>query len=319
MPAAPRHRAMTLNQLEYFTAVCRSHSINKAASELFVSQPTISVALRDLESEFSIKLFHHGKNRLTLTQDGEVFYQKAEHLLTQVHAFSRAFTRRAQPRVLRIGFDSVFGPSLLPDFYAALRKESDLPLSFIECGTEKAAALLDSDELDAAFLSLDFYSTDKFESLAMVEEEYVFCIPKTHPLSQEEAITFEMLKEEPLLVFGTGAFTRGTASGSIDSLARGIAARFQTMGIRPNIHLETNQLSTLEAFLQGGRAGAFLPSTLPLDRQDLVLLPIKPRLSHRLGLAWKKGQLPHDQLAQFLEFARKYQVPAKGWETSECT
>ena len=47
---------MTLTQLEYFCTVCRYHSITKAAAALYVSQPTISTSIRDLENEFHLKL-----------------------------------------------------------------------------------------------------------------------------------------------------------------------------------------------------------------------------------------------------------------------
>ena len=72
---------MTLNQLEYFCAVCRYHSITRAAESLFVSQPTISASIRNLEKEFHLRLFTHGQNRITLTNDGSLFYKKAEYVL----------------------------------------------------------------------------------------------------------------------------------------------------------------------------------------------------------------------------------------------
>ena len=72
---------MTLNQLEYFCAVCRTRSIARASEELFVSSPTISVSIRDLENEFKLRLFVHEKNRIYLTGEGEAFYKKAEEVL----------------------------------------------------------------------------------------------------------------------------------------------------------------------------------------------------------------------------------------------
>ena len=72
---------MTLNQLRYFCTAAQYHSITQAAKSLFVTQPTISIAIRELEKEFSISLFHTTKNRLELTADGEYFYQKAYHIL----------------------------------------------------------------------------------------------------------------------------------------------------------------------------------------------------------------------------------------------
>lgn len=67
---------MTLNQLRYFCTASRCHSITKAAEELYVTQPTISMAIRDLEIEFGISLFSRKGNQLSLTQEGESFYKK---------------------------------------------------------------------------------------------------------------------------------------------------------------------------------------------------------------------------------------------------
>ena len=76
---------MKLIQLEYFCAVSRYHSITQAAQKLYVTQPAISSAIRELEKEFSINLFTRSKNHLTLTTEGEAFYQKASTLLATIH------------------------------------------------------------------------------------------------------------------------------------------------------------------------------------------------------------------------------------------
>ena len=74
---------MKIVQLEYFCAATRLHSITQAAAELYVTQPAISTAIKELEKEFSINLFTRTKNHLSLTKEGEVFYQKAQKLLAE--------------------------------------------------------------------------------------------------------------------------------------------------------------------------------------------------------------------------------------------
>ena len=64
---------MKIIQLEYFCAVSRYHSITQAAQNLYVTQPAISNAIRELEKEFSICLFSRTKNHMTLTKEGEQF------------------------------------------------------------------------------------------------------------------------------------------------------------------------------------------------------------------------------------------------------
>ena len=71
---------MTLNQLRYFCTASRCHSITKAAEELYVTQPTVSTAIRDLEIEFGISLFYRKGNQLILTGEGETLYEKANYI-----------------------------------------------------------------------------------------------------------------------------------------------------------------------------------------------------------------------------------------------
>ena len=83
---------MKLVQLEYFCAVCRYHSITRAAEELYVTQPTISVAIRELEKELKLRLFHHEKNRISIAQEGEAFYRRAEAVLKETRAMVTEFS-----------------------------------------------------------------------------------------------------------------------------------------------------------------------------------------------------------------------------------
>lgn len=68
--------SMTLTQLEYFCMVCRYHSITRAADALYVSQPTISTSIRDLEKEFHLKLFNHGKTEFPSPKTVRLFIRK---------------------------------------------------------------------------------------------------------------------------------------------------------------------------------------------------------------------------------------------------
>lgn len=79
---------MKIIQLEYFCAVCRYHSITQAAQKLYVTQPAISNAIKELEKEFSISLFARTKNHMSLTKEGEIFYQKASKLLDTINQTS---------------------------------------------------------------------------------------------------------------------------------------------------------------------------------------------------------------------------------------
>lgn len=113
---------MKIIQLEYFSAVCRYHSITQAAQKLYVTQPAISNAIRELEKEFSISLFSRTKNHMVLTKEGEEFYQKASVLLNNIHeTTSELYDLGKQITPIRIGIppllSTVFFPDMLTAFY----------------------------------------------------------------------------------------------------------------------------------------------------------------------------------------------------------
>lgn len=82
---------MKLTQLEYFCVAARYHNITKTAKELFVTQPSVSNAIKSLEEEFGVNLFYRHNNKLTLTPEGEKFYKSAEELLAHADAVTSEF------------------------------------------------------------------------------------------------------------------------------------------------------------------------------------------------------------------------------------
>lgn len=77
---------MKLTQLEYFCTAVECQSITAAAKKLYVTQPAISGAIRELEKEFSVSLFSHARNKMTLTDEGRIFYERSEQLLREAES-----------------------------------------------------------------------------------------------------------------------------------------------------------------------------------------------------------------------------------------
>lgn len=83
---------MKIVQLEYFCAVARLHSITQAAAELYVTQPAVSSAIKELEKEFNVSLFNRSKNHLTLTKEGELFSRKLKSFSPSTNKRLTSFT-----------------------------------------------------------------------------------------------------------------------------------------------------------------------------------------------------------------------------------
>lgn len=291
---------MTLTQLEYFCSVCRYHSITRAAEELFVSQPTISIAIRDLEQEFHLRLFNHGKNRISLTEDGEAFYKKAEHIVQQSQDMLTEFAALGQNvRPLRIGIppllSTVFFPRIIDQFHA----KHEIPVELYEYGSSKACSLVDSEELDLALVNMDFYNIDKFNHHVMMEDHCVFCVSRTHRFADRTSISISDMENEPILLFNTDSFLNQTVN-----------ARFRALGITPEVLMHSSQLYTILNFVRGGNCGAFLYSTIAVNPRDFVEIPIEPDMTSKFGIIWKKGVFIPNRLNKFIDFIKSYDVTA---------
>ena len=289
---------MTLTQLEYFCTVCRYHSITRAAEALYVSQPTISTSIRDLEKEFHLRLFNHGKNRISLTKDGEAFYQKAEYILRQTQELYTDFSNIEENRhPLRIGIPPMISTVFFPRVTDQFQEKYNIPIQLFEYGSIRARTLIDNEQLDVAMANMDFYNLDKYNSYIMMEDRYVYCVSRNHRYAGEKEITMEMLKDEPIILFNTDSVQTQT-----------VITRLRSAGITPNVRMYSSQLVTVLNFVRGGNCGAFLYSSLAANPRDFIEIPVAPEITSKFGIIWKKGIFVPDQLTKFVKFIQEYDV-----------
>ena len=131
------------NQLEYFCTAVRCQSLTQAAKKLYVTQPAISGAIRELEKEFSVNLFSHTRSKLVLTEDGQRFYERAEQLLRDVEtAKLQLHDLGGSRQPVCVGIPPLWGTTFFPDLLHDFReKYPDIRLTFYEYGSARAAAL----------------------------------------------------------------------------------------------------------------------------------------------------------------------------------
>ena len=203
---------MKIIQLEYFCAVSRYHSITQAAQKLFVTQPAISTAIKELEKEFSVNLFVRSKNHLTLTTEGEIFYQKAQELLQSIEQTTeQLYDLGKQIPSVRIGIPPLLSTIYFPDLYLNFKKKyPDIPLELSEYGSIRASRLVQEEQLDVALVNMHFYDIDKMNSCPLRTERIVFCVSKHHHLAKEKQITIEQLKDEPIIMYNTDSVQNTT-------------------------------------------------------------------------------------------------------------
>lgn len=194
---------MTATQLKYFVSVCRTKSISKASEECYITQPAISLSIRELEKEFGVLLFYRRGNRLVLTQEGEKLYEKASKVLDIYEELESDMSECRKKRIaLRIGIAPLLSIVYFPRIIDEIKKiYPEISIRLFEYGSDRAHDLIFNDELDFALANMEFYDIDKFNSVALSEDKLLFYVSKHHPLACKDRIAIEDIAETPIALF----------------------------------------------------------------------------------------------------------------------
>ncbi|MCK0744714.1 hydrogen peroxide-inducible genes activator [Chromohalobacter nigrandesensis] len=197
---------MTLTELRYIVTLAQEHHFGRAAERCYVSQPTLSVAVKKLEDELGIALFERSKSTVQVTPLGEKIVAQAHRVLEQAGLIKEMATegkdQLASP--LRIGAIYTIGPYLFPHLIPELSRHApQMPLYIEEGLTGDLRRKLRSGELDAVVVALPFNEPDVLTK-AIYEEPFEVLIPAGHPWTRKTAIAKEDLLEEKLLLLGEG-------------------------------------------------------------------------------------------------------------------
>ena len=181
---------MTLAQLRYFCTAARYHSITQAAKALFVTQPTISIAIRELEKEFSLTLFTHSGSQLSLTEEGEIFYNKVSAILADCEDLRADYASSALSKAtVRIGIPPMLSTIFFPELLNAFHDEyPDIWLELQEFGSIRACDLVQNDILDIALINMEIPNVDKFHARLLLSEPLLYCVGRNHPFAGKTEI-----------------------------------------------------------------------------------------------------------------------------------
>ncbi len=288
---------MTLTELRYIVAVAREKHFGRAAEACFVSQPTLSVAIKKLEEELDVKIFERGGSEVSTTPLGEAIVRQAQSVLEQAAAIKEIAQRGKDPLSgpLRLGIIYTIGPYLLPELVRhAIRLTPQMPLMLQEHFTVKLLDMLRTGELDCAILAEPFPDT----GLAMAElydEPFVVAVPASHPLAARTAISTAELKQETMLLLGTGHCFRDHVLEVCPEFARFAS---DAEGIRKSF--EGSSLETIKHMVASGMGVTVVPQlSMPRDPQEHVrYVPFAdPVPTRRVVLAWRRSFTRYEAIA----------------------
>ncbi|MDT0618911.1 LysR substrate-binding domain-containing protein [Salinisphaera sp. P385] len=197
---------MTLTELRYLVALDKERHFGRAAERAFVSQPTLSVAVRKLEAELGIAIFERNRGEAAVTPVGRRLIDQAYRVLSEVDTLSAiaASGKDELQGPLRLGVIYTVGPYLLPHLIPTLRTQvPNMPLVIEENFTRNLSQQLRANELDAIIVALPF-SQPGLLGWPLYDEPFVVVLPQGHPWEKQTAIEANDLSSEELLLLGPG-------------------------------------------------------------------------------------------------------------------
>ena len=288
---------MTLTELRYLVALARERHFGRAAEACFVSQPTLSVAIKKLEEELDVKIFERGSTEVGVTPLGAEIVRQAQEVIELAAGIKETAKRGKDPLAgpLRLGLIYTIGPYLLPALVRqAIKRVPQMPLVLQENFTARLLEMLRSGELDCAILAEPF--PDGGLAVApLYDEPFMVAVPRTHALAGRESIPAEELKRETLLLLGTGHCFRDHVLEVCPEYAR-FASNAE--GIRKSF--EGSSLETIKHMVASGMGVTVVPQlSVPHEKQPhVVYVPFSPPVpTRRVVLAWRRSFPRYEAIA----------------------
>jgi LysR family hydrogen peroxide-inducible transcriptional activator len=304
---------MTLTELKYIVAVAREKHFGRAAEACFVSQPTLSVAIKKLEEELDVKLFERGSSEVSVTPLGEEIVRQAQAVIEQAAAIKEIAKRGKDPvsGPLRLGIIYTIGPYLLPDLVKnAIERVPQMPLLLQENFTARLLEMLRTGELDCAILAEPFPDTG-LAVAPLYDEPFMVAVPVAHPLAGRERISAEELKQENLLLLGTGHCFRDHVLEVCPEYARFASPRLDAgEGIRKTF--EGSSLETIKYMVAAGMGVTVVPQlSVPVDPQPHVRYVrfSDPVPTRRVVLAWRRTFTRYEAIAALRNVVYACELP----------
>jgi len=280
---------MTLTELRYIIAVAREKHFGRAAEACFVSQPTLSVSIKKLESELGVIIFERGGSEITLTPIGENIVQQAQRVLDAANQIKEIADQGRDPLrgALRLGVIYTIGPYLLPRIIKSMiERYPDMPLILQENFTVRLVEMMRTGEIDVAILA-DPFDTTGLDTLPLYDEDFVVAVPKKHPWTKKQQIASVDLKQETMLLLGVGHCFRDQVLEVCPEAARFAA---NSAGIQKTF--EGSSLETIRHMVAEGLGITVLPRmSVSLDDDPLLkfITFASPVPNRRIVLAWRKS------------------------------
>ena len=289
---------MKLQQLAYFVETYKYQNMSIASRKLLVSQPSISAAIRELEQEFDTPLFHRQGKRLLPTKEGDTLYALSLQLFEQIDIISKTMKEMKRANnTIRLGIPPMIDALLLtPVLKTFMTQHPEVKLSIYEQGSSSLVKAFQSDVIDCAFITHIAPIAKELMFIPITNIEVVFCTHSAKRALGYPDLDIQSIAKLPLVLFNEDFLITQEAH-----------KRFIDAGIAVNSlnAFYTDQLSTVENFIEHDIASGFLYRPIAEQMKDVTVLSCSPPLFIQSSLVWKEGFQKYAPMKQFIRYIQR--------------
>ena len=287
---------MDLRKLDIFTRVARLKSFSRAAQDLHMAQPAVSIAVRKLEESLGVTLLDRSGRQVTLTAEGHAVLSRAEVILRETEELRRTTSDMGQllQGELNIACPSMLATYYLPDLLAAfLGDHQGLKAAVTQAGTTRVEQMLLEDVVEIGVTTVgDGAQVQDLELIPLVREEIMICVAADHPWATRSQIGIPELADMPMVVYESGYFIRNT----LDTLC-------MQAGIQPLFRVQTNFLPLIIRMVKQ-RLGVTVGLKMMVEQEPgIVGIPLSGNTGLDMALAKRAGRTISGANQAFLDWA----------------
>ena len=287
---------MDLRKLDIFSRVARLKSFSRAAEDLHMAQPAVSIAVRKLEESLGVTLLDRSGREVTLTAEGNAVLARAHVILQEAEELLRTSDAMGQllQGQLNIACPSMLATYYLPDVLAAfLGDHPGLKAAVTQAGTNRVEQMLldDSVEIGVTTISDSAHAQD-LELIPLIREEIMICVADSHPWATRAHIDIPELADTPMVVYESGYFIRNT----LDELCA-------AAGVQPSFRVQTNFLPLIIRMVEQ-QLGVTVGLKMMVDQEPGVVgIPLAGNTGLDMALAKRRGRTISGANQAFLDWA----------------
>lgn len=288
---------MTLRHLRIFVAVCDYKTITKASEALYIAQPSVSLAISELEEYYGVRLFDRISRKLYLTKAGEQVLGYARHITSLFDQMEKSVKNAEASGAIRVGASVTIGTCLLPIFAKKFEETiAHLSLSATVENSNILEKMVLANQLDLALVE-GVPCSDQLIVSPFLDDELVAVCSADNPLGQSEEVSAEELSRKPLILREVGSGTRQLFEN---------AMMLHNLSIKPHWECISTQAIVNAVMMDIGVS--VLPERLvskEIKEGKLLKIPVKDlQLKRKFSIIYHKNKYLSTALQSFIEICR---------------